>query len=290
MKKLALFVMVFILLFSLNAIAAVDISGAITTQTWTKANSPYRIIGLSNVAVGNTLTIQPGVTVAFTGAFRIVVNGTITAIGLPSDSIIFKHETAGQRHLRIRIENATTPSTFEYCRFQDGSGYGDDTRGGALYVYNSSPVIRHCTFYNNIARWGGAIFITRNNTSTIESCIFDQNRAGLLGGAVACEGYDSTFVNKPSFINNIFVANIDSSYGAGALGFYNWVHGSVMNCVFYNNTSISGNGGAIDLRTNRNLIAISNSVFWGNTAGGTGTQIHLTTQDTVNIDYSDVGS
>ena len=44
---------------------ATDVSGEITTQTWTKASSPYHVISEVTVPVGHTLTIEPGVDVLF---------------------------------------------------------------------------------------------------------------------------------------------------------------------------------------------------------------------------------
>ncbi len=41
----------------------------LTTGTWTKANSPYRITGVALLPPGETLTIEPGVDVIFENTF-----------------------------------------------------------------------------------------------------------------------------------------------------------------------------------------------------------------------------
>lgn len=56
--------------------------------TWTKANSPYELIGPTAVNLGATLTIEPGVVINF-NSYYIRVNGTLRARGTPSEPILF---------------------------------------------------------------------------------------------------------------------------------------------------------------------------------------------------------
>jgi parallel beta-helix repeat protein len=57
-------------------------------STWTPAGSPYTLTGNTLVYQGVTLTIEAGVTVNL-GSYYIEVNGTLSAIGTPSDKINF---------------------------------------------------------------------------------------------------------------------------------------------------------------------------------------------------------
>ena len=57
-------------------------------STWTPAGSPYTLTGNTLVYQGVTLTIEPGVTVNL-GSYYIEVNGTLSAIGNPTDKITF---------------------------------------------------------------------------------------------------------------------------------------------------------------------------------------------------------
>jgi hypothetical protein len=80
------------------AYASTDVSGVIGSgTTWTKANSPYSLVG--NVLVGNgaTLTIEAGATINLND-FCIMVNSTLRVQGSGSDKIHFKI-------FHLRIEN-----------------------------------------------------------------------------------------------------------------------------------------------------------------------------------------
>ena len=57
--------------------------------TWTLAGSPYEATCDLTIPSGQTLTIEPGVVVRFTGHYKFWVEGTLLAEGTESDSIIF---------------------------------------------------------------------------------------------------------------------------------------------------------------------------------------------------------
>src|SRR6058998_1932365 len=69
-----------------QALADTFVSGTIAGQTWTKANSPYRVVGNIQVAV---LTINPGVTVYFESNYVFEVDGFLTAVGSELEPIVF---------------------------------------------------------------------------------------------------------------------------------------------------------------------------------------------------------
>src|SRR6266571_3745271 len=79
-NRLFLFLLSTLCFFCLPKAALADtfVSGTITGQTWTKANSPYRVIGDIQVAL---LTINPGVAVYFEGNYVFEVDGFLTAVG-----------------------------------------------------------------------------------------------------------------------------------------------------------------------------------------------------------------
>ncbi len=212
---------------------------------------------------------------------------------LLKDSIIFKHEIAGRRHASIDIMNTSTVSIFEYCRIQDGWWDNIQTRGSAIFVENSSPLIKHCTFYDNYAYWGGAVYLLRNTTATIESNLFINNKAKDLGGAIGCNAFDNLHTNRPRIINNLFISNIDTAatgqFGGGALSIYTNVQADLINNVFYDNHTINGYGGAILIWEKFNKVNVYNCIFLGNSAGTAADNIAVAlAADTLTIDYSDI--
>jgi parallel beta-helix repeat protein len=65
-----------------------SVSGIIATDTtWTRANSPYTLIGNILVNTGATLTIQSGTTINL-GSYYLMVNGTLQAIGTIDNPVI----------------------------------------------------------------------------------------------------------------------------------------------------------------------------------------------------------
>ncbi|PVX23225.1 MAG: hypothetical protein CW716_12625, partial [Candidatus Bathyarchaeum sp.] len=103
-------------------LAATDVSGIISSDTtWTKASSPYSLVG--NVLVGNgaTLTIEAGATINLND-YYIMVNGTLRAQGseteqiqFNSGEISFTHHSSDwdeQTGTGCIIENANLDTTF----------------------------------------------------------------------------------------------------------------------------------------------------------------------------------
>ena len=68
---------------------ATEVSGTITTTTWTAESGPYHVMETLFVPAGNTLTIEPGVAVLAETTAAIVVHGNLTAVGTERDSIHF---------------------------------------------------------------------------------------------------------------------------------------------------------------------------------------------------------
>ena len=67
-----------------------EVQGNIGTHTtWTLADSPYVVTGDVIVNPDITLTIEPGVKVAFDGDYALIVEGTLVAKGTTSQPINF---------------------------------------------------------------------------------------------------------------------------------------------------------------------------------------------------------
>ena len=67
--------------------AATEVTGIISSDnTWTKANSPYSLIGPVGVHEGVTLTIEEGATVNLS-TYYLQVNGTLQVIGSSANPV-----------------------------------------------------------------------------------------------------------------------------------------------------------------------------------------------------------
>lgn len=163
-----------------------------------------------------------------------------------------------------------------------GGGMLNNAANGGI----CSPTIRNCLFMNNSALFGGGIFDHGQNAGNanpvISNCIFTQNNATSGGGAIDNFGYNGNA--SPVITNSIFYMNTAASR-AGAM--YCWGGGNgnaspiILNSAFINNSSVDG--GAI-VADRLNFVSgssgvatpdVRNSIFWGNTASGTGPQFYI---------------
>jgi len=196
-----IFILMAMFAFFTNAIAQTDVSGA-QSGTWAFADAPFRIIDTVTVDVGTELIIEAGVEVAYTGNFPIIVNGTLTAVGTVTDSIIFHHEVEHADSITNGIDfiDANNNSILQYCRVEDGV----DDNGGGILIDNCSPTIRNCLITKNRAQYGGGIFGIRDANPVIYGNEVSYNRSNFLGGGIAINGVSAFYGSVPYIQNNIF--------------------------------------------------------------------------------------
>src|SRR5205085_12122090 len=100
-----------------TTIAAGNVSGI-----WSAANGPYTVTGSVTVPVGQTLTIQPGVTVFFSTGAGILVNGTLIAEGTDAQHIRFTRSPGAATTWKgLDFENTTNDNRLAYVDME----YGD---------------------------------------------------------------------------------------------------------------------------------------------------------------------
>ena len=130
--------------------------------------------------------------------------------------------------------------TIRNCYFTQNYGYF----GGGLYprlVGANDISITNCVFETNRSRSGGAIYINCPS-GTIANCVFDDNTAENIGGAVYNNTPDGSIIEDCEFTAN---RALDSR--AGAL--YNTGTPSVIQrCSFIGNSALSSSGGALQIR------------------------------------------
>lgn len=134
-----------------------NVTGIISQDaTWTPKGSPYALAGNTLVNQGITLTIQPGVTVNL-GSYYIEIEGTLSAIGNPTDKITFNggqitftSSSNGwneQNDSGCIIENAVLGSTGISMEQTSTEIYNDVLDSSPIEVIVGSPVITNNTFY-----------------------------------------------------------------------------------------------------------------------------------------------
>lgn len=215
-KLLLAFVFVFQFAFSLT-----NVPGGIVNGTWNLAGSPYNIQGSIQIVNGDSLIIQPGVTVSFQGTYKLLVLGKLIAIGTATDTITFTAANTTNGWRGIRFDN--TPSTNDtsrimYCKVQYGNAsgsYAPDKDGGGMYFNNFSKVVvsNSCIINCRADKSGGGIDIESG------SPIFNNNiisNDSLAQGASEGGGGVCIKSGGPVFFNNIISNNhCDIVQGAG---------------------------------------------------------------------------
>ncbi len=230
------------------------------------------------------------------GFFPTVLSGNIGDINDATDNsyhVVFVDGTT---------TNGTITASTEINGFTITQGYGEvtgvaqNTKGGGLYCDGAgsnsecSPLLTNLTFIDNTSRYGGAIYnhgygAGKSHPQIVNSS-FILNNAGLYGGAVYNDGYSGN--SSPLFENVTFYGN--EAVAGGAVYTRGWIHDS---SPYFNHTTFalnvaSNSGGAIggsSSENNPSVVLVTNSIFWGNSAGNTGPIASMNNLDSI-FEYS----
>jgi predicted outer membrane repeat protein len=303
MKNLFLLIILF-LAFQISA--DVTIPAGNVNGVWTESDSPYFIDGEITLQMNDQLIIQPGVEVRFNDHYKFIIHGKLLSEGTLADSILFtvadttgfnnQFTTDGSWHgLRFQATNYNGQgiSKLEYCRieyakseFDWNAPYADKNGGGiyvnlssnleitkceisnnmacyggGIFIWASSPIITELTIQNNFALSdGGGIMITGNNANPeLDDMQISQNVCFNNGGGIFCSG------DAAPSLNNVII-NENS-----ALGGYNEAGGGISSWganLTLSNVTITSNsaryGGGIE--ANNSDISITNSMISNNLA------------------------
>jgi predicted outer membrane repeat protein len=259
-------------LFSILMYGQTSIGGGNVSGLWSLSGSPYNINGDITIISGETLVIEPGVRVNFTGSFTFAVQGRILASGTPADSIVFTcpDTSIGWKGLRfVNTPSTNDSSIFNYCRIEGGKnmvGTGDARYGAGIFIRGFSKVrISNCLFQYNRAGWGGGVSVRDYASIIIENSTFRWNNAQFSGSAIRGHDYSDMIIR-----NNLITENS----GSGGPGIYLYRSNAlVVNNRIVNNVSV-GQGGAINL-DNANPIVVNNLI--ANNSASSGGAIYATT-------------
>ena len=246
---------------------------------FTAQGSPYYICNNIIVPDNQTLRIEAGAALIFTGPYQITVgqNSRFVAIGTEQDSIYFSSLNGQCGWQGLRIENSGSDDTLSYCVVENV----DASFGNApVLLFDSDPQISHSTLRNNhSAFYGGAIYLFKS-AAIINHCIFRDNVCSATDGAGALHLFNSS----PTLTNLLFFRN--KSHKGGAI--YAYKSSLILNNVTITDNSALNKGGAIFL-ADSNYLEIYNSIIWHNLAGlDSSITLIKSAQDRILFHYSDI--
>ncbi len=258
--------------------------------TWTVDNSPYYVEGHLSIEDGQTLTINPGVKVAVRGPYHFTVQGSINALGTSDNNIIFTSSNPNLYWDGFDFDETPPANTagFDWCLFQYGYAQGEGSHynsGGIFAVkYFDNITILNSTFRNNksdivgsVPPCGGAIGLW-NASPMIQKCIFYDNYASDYGGAIL------SYVGSNPVISNCLFYNNHSGNG-GAIAFFEHGQGILINNTIVDNTALKGGGLYFYLQSNPEII---NTILWGNEASNSGDQVYSSNPSDPDFYYCDI--
>ncbi len=241
-------------------------------------NSPYFVDGNILITNENTLTIEPGVELFFTGNYSFEIQGSLIAEGTENDSIKFicysgtnwqgidlkdnSNANASISHSLIKNSN----SSGIYCGWNSTATITNNiiannsaSYGGGIYCgNNSTTVITNNKIINNSASNGAGIYCYSN--ATITNNIIANNSADYSGGGISCR--------SNATITNNMIANNSTNYGGGI---YCDSNATITNNTITNNSANSG-GGFYCYSANPNIL---NTVIYGNVSSDSGNQVYI---------------
>jgi len=268
------------------------------------------VTGEVTIPEGQSLTILPGVKVLFQAYCKFIVdtNATLIAVGTEADSIRFDEFSAGVHWNGVRFYSSSDSSRIEYCHLTNGQApaQGADGAGGAIYINNSSPTIRHCTITGNRARSGGGIYCA-NSYGYIGQNVISFNWLNSNPYYYAQGGGIYYFGGSPTITENIIHHN-DGTYGGGISGDYSesllslnviyantamwnaaidftctssFYHLDCINNTIFGNTATNGPGG---IAVGNAELIMNNCIIWGNSEA----QVYISSTATAAISYCDI--
>jgi hypothetical protein len=205
--------------------------GTINGAEWRKENSPYIITG---DLVIEFLTINPGVSVQFSGNWKFEINNYFKADGFYSDSISFKSaagNSSGWKGLKFK-SSASSGCSVSYCSIENANLQGiliegvtptiancriAHNVGNGLAIKSASLGLKHCKIHDNLAN---GLFLDDCQIMISNSIISSNDVAGLF----------SSDANDQITLTNVVVAdNIGAGVDVGNIGI------TIKNSIIYYN-------------------------------------------------------
>jgi parallel beta-helix repeat protein len=245
--------------FGSSNVQGTDVSGTVYDGSggpWTAGGSPYIVVGNVIVPAGQTLTIDPNVTVKFDGFYSLYVNGTLIAVGTGAE--------------RINItSNKTTPSPGDWFAVQiNSTGRAEikfaDISFGDYGIYLSSSSNNNISNSNASSNdfLGIRLGLSSNNNITNNDVsnngwgidISSSSNNTITGNNISSNNFGGVFISLSS--NNTLTGNNISSNTLD--GIYLW---SSSNNIITDNTVSSNSLRGIILESSSNNSIYHNDII-----------------------------
>jgi len=264
---------------------------AVPFGTWHFTESPYMINHEMIVPDGQTLIIEPGVEVIFTGHYRFKVFGQLLAEGTESDSIYFTAQDTetGWHSLRLQADPLTNDTCkLSYCVIEYGKGTlgleSYDNIGGGLLIWEANATVAHSTIRNNLVSGtstygavGGGVMIVYSN-ALVQNCNIIHNEAESGAGMGLIWGNPT--IKNCLIANNMMSLNSPYWRESGGIVIYQ------SNSLIINSTIVNNIGGGMVTDNNADPILI-NTISWGNNDGNSHNFFIGNIMDSPEITYCD---
>lgn len=296
MKKIALLIIMMmpIIMMSQTQVPSGPVSG-----TWDLSGSPYMVNGEIYIAETETLVIEPGVEVRFTGWYKFIVNGSLMAEGTETSNILFTADDSNDHWYGLRFIESNKTSVLDFCIveygetllnggigiFPENAGGGilvstcpaasisiknsiirnnEAFDGGGILCSGSSITLENCEISSNSATSGGGLNIIFNSSLTMTNSTIANNYAENEGGGLIC-----VVLGTLELIENTFIHNICQDAGGG-LCIYDPLSFNIAQNIIAHNSAEDGGGIFLDDAYNHGSFSDNTIAYNGATTNGGG--------------------
>jgi subtilisin family serine protease len=175
---------------------------------------------------------------------------TVRSVNGPRNCIIDCNGTQAAPHRGVYFHRSEDPNS-KLIGFTIQNGYGLGSKGGGIRCYGSSPTIEDCIIRDCHAHYGGGMYNEQDSNPILRNCTFENNLAEgdyIPAGGISDGGGMYNHDSHPTLINCSFIGNrAFGEYDAemfftlsGGGGMYNYASSPTLkNCSFVANAGIS---------------------------------------------------
>ncbi|MFT6780225.1 MAG: putative outer membrane repeat protein [Saprospiraceae bacterium] len=178
----------------------------------------------------------------------------------------FTGNTAGNA-AGIYCDGRETPAGISHITFDNltfDANISLSNQAGGIQTFNSSHTMNNCTFINNESTSIGAAHLDGGeNQVTVSTNNTFRDNSSMFGGAQAFFGDQS----QNMVTGNVYESNNAATSGGAIINAFG-PNVTVNNCLFEDNVSDAGSGGAIYCQNDTTSLVINESQFVGNTSNG----------------------